>query len=266
MIVKNISGGELTLGFGRRTHVLANNATVEVEEDPRTAKAVGDHLSKGRIEIVRGSSIEELGSDAAAPDHLIIHCAAAGNDGDTITITPAGVFGQVFEMDPTPTASIEGATAVDIGANAATTADNLKAAINGNTVLTDLGIYADEVVDNGTAEAWVLVKFNGTANLDNVSVAASAPARIDISEVDGAAWEAVAQQTIYVPAVGDTILVLPTKFGTILNQTVVALDAAGAALAYDGTVTAFGGVLFFDDDGTVDLAADSQLIVTVYGK
>lgn len=266
MQVKNISGKQLTLGFGKRTHVLADDETVTLAEDTRTVAAVSGHVAKGRIEIVRGSAVEELGSDAAAPDHLLIHVAAAGTDGDTITITPVNKTAQIFEMDPVPTASIEGATAVDIGANAATTADNLKAAINANANLTSLGIEADEVVDNGTAEAWVLVKFTGSASLGNVTVAASAPARIDITKVDGAAHETLAQQTIYVPAVGATTLVLPTKFGSILNQTVVALTSAGAALAYDGTVTAFGGVLFFDDDGATDLAADSQLIVTVHGK
>jgi hypothetical protein len=266
MQVKNISGVQRTLGFGKRTYVLANNETVTLEEDARVIKHVSNYLAKGFIQVVRGTEASEIGDDAAAPDHLLIRVAAVGNDADTITITPTNVTPQIFEMDAVPTASIEGATAVDIGANAGVTADNLKASINGNTILASLGIVADEVVDNGTAEAWVLVKFMGTATLNTVAVAASAPARIAITKVAGAAFETVSQQTIFVPAVGGTTLVLPTKLGTILNHTVVALTSANAALAYDGTVTAFGGVLFFDDDGDVDLTSTSKLIVTVQGK
>jgi hypothetical protein len=268
MTVKNITGAEATLGFGKRTYTLAANAQAEVDEDPRTLKMVSQHLSKGRIEIVKGSNALDLGHAAAAPSHLLIHVKAVGDDGDTITITPSGEFNQIFEMDPTPVAAIEGATAVDIGADAATTADNLKAAINANTVLTKVGIVADEVVDNGTGEAWVLVKATGSAALEDATVAASAAARIDISSVAANPHQTVSQQVIHVAAVGDTILVLPTSLGSILHHTLVHLDVNGdpAGAQYDGTVTYFDGAIFFDDDGAADLAADDQLIVTVYGK
>jgi hypothetical protein len=266
MQVKNISGKTLTLGFGKRTHVLTDDQTVTLDDDQRTLNAVAEHLKRGRIEIVRGTEAQDSGRAATTPDYILIHVKAVGNDADTITITPEGMRDQIFEMDAVPTASIPGATAVDIGATAAVTAANLKTALNANTVLAGLGLVADEVVLNGTGVGWVLVKLTGSAKLDTLTVAASAAARIAISKVAATTHQSVGQQVIYVPAAGATTLVVPTAFSTILHYTAVTQDVNGAALAYDGTITAFGGALFFDDDGDVDLTATSKLIVTVYGK
>ena len=82
MQVKNISGKQLTLGFSKRTHVLANNETVTVAEDDRTAAAVSNHVAKGRIEIVRGAQSSLWGSDAvAAVVHVITRSPQSGPGG-----------------------------------------------------------------------------------------------------------------------------------------------------------------------------------------
>lgn len=266
MIIKNISGDTLTLGFGRYTHTIASNATLTLDEDPKTVASASEYFAKGLIQIVKGPAVTDFGSASVTPSHILVHVKAAGNDGDYLTFTVPGQSPQIFEMDPAPTASIQGATAVDIGSNAGVTADNLKSAFNANTVLTNAGFEADEVVKNATGEAWVFVKATGGVEATDVTVASSASARIAISTVAANTNETLGQQIIYVPAVGGTTLVVKTGFTTIRHYTLVTLNQAGAALAYDGTKTVTGGCIFLDDDGDTDLSATSQVIVIAYGR
>jgi len=269
MTIKNISGAELTLGFGRRTFVLANNATADLDEDARTLKYVAEHINAGRIQVVTGVHSKDVGHASSLPAHILVHCKAAGNDGDTVTFTPAGEVAQIFEMDPTPTASIEGATAVDIGANAAVTADNLKAAINANSILTKVGLKATDVIDHGTAEAWVVVIATGRVPITDVTIAESAAARIELSAVTSNPHSVLQEKLIHVTDCGGTTLHIVTGLNSIVRHEVVAhLDAAGDLTTEvdEANFSYFGGSLFIDDSETNDIADDDQLILRVYGN
>jgi len=266
MTIKNISGKTLTLSFGRYTHTVASNGTLTLAEDPKTIANVADYFSRGLIQVVKGPAISDLGTAAVTPSHILVHVKAAGTDGDYLTFTLPGKSPQIFELDTATTASIAGATAVTIGANASATAANLKTAFNANTVLTNAGFEADEVVNNGTGESWVFVKATGNVVATAVTVESSATARVAVSTVAANTNETLGQQIIYVPAVNGTTLVVKTGFTTILHYTAITLNADGTTLSYNGTKTVTGGCIFFDDDSTTDLASTSQVIVIAYGR
>jgi len=266
MTIKNISGKTLTLSFGRYTHTVASNGTLTLAEDPKTIANVADYFSRGLIQVVKGPAISDLGTAAVTPSHILVHVKNVGTDGDYLTFTLPGKSPQIFELDTATTASIAGATAVTIGATAIATAANLKTAFNANTVLTNAGFEADEVVNNGTGESWVFVKATGNVAATAVTVESSATARVAVSTVAANTNETLGQQIIYVPAVNGTTLVVKTGFTTILHYTAITLNADGTTLSYNGTKTVTGGCIFFDDDSTTDLESTSQVIVIAYGR
>lgn len=266
MIVRNISGAEKTLGFGRRTHVLADNATVEIEEDTRTQSYVADHMAKGHLEIVSGSKQMDHGDAATSPGHILVEQNTTGSVGDWISIAAPNMVTQTLELESGGGVT-QGNISVTIGSDAADTLANIKTSINGSTVLGDAGIVADEVVDSGAVTlGWLLVKTVGRVNIDDVTVVSTPGDEFIGTVVAANANESLASQHIYVSAVGATTYLMVTALENIVSFDATYLTAAGAVLAYDGTVTASGGALYFGDDGSTDLAADSQILINVHGR
>jgi hypothetical protein len=261
MKIKNVSGATLTFKVGKRTHSLASNATTTVDE---TADALSDVIREvegGNLELVGVPAIAHYAGTPARAGYVAVDLNTVV---DTNSITIAG---EVFEMDDNDTVTGDN-TAVDISTGSpthATIASRLKTAINANSVLSAIGLVADDIITLSSTNAKLILKATGATAIGDITITKSgSPITLAtaVAAADGAGYRAV---VVKATSAGTTLL-LSTGLEEIYDAFVVVRTAAGARKAYDGAVTIGNGFLFFDASGSTDLANTDVVTAFVVGK
>jgi ketosteroid isomerase-like protein len=264
MKVKNISGSSLTFGAGKRSHTIANNASVTVGDDGDTLNDVMVHVEAGRLELVGAPPLAHFSGTPSRYGYADLNLNSTLADTDYVTI--AGV---TFEFDTAASGSItSGRTRVLLSDtspmdDAETTAAAFKAAINANTTLATLGLVADDVIVISSTNAKVILKATGSTAIADVTITQSGNG-VDITKVN--ASEAVGFRTSVVSATAAaSTLLVNTGLESITGFT-ASVITAGVAKAYDGVATVGGGFIYFNAAGDTDLASGDVVVVTAHGK
>lgn len=261
MKIKNVSGATLTFKVGKRSYSLASNATTSVDETTDALSDVIREVEAGNLELVGAPAIAHYSGTPARDGYVSVDLNTVV---DTNTITIAG---EVFEMDDDDTVTGDN-TSVDISTGSpshATIAARLKTAVNANSVLSALGLVADDVITLSSTNAKLILKATGTTVIGDITITKSgAPITLAtaVAAADGAGYRAV---VVKATSAGTTLL-LSTGLEEVYDAVVLVRTAAGVRKAYDGAVTIGNGFLYFDASGSTDLANTDVVTAYVVGK
>ena len=252
MKIKNVSGSTLTFKVGKRTYVVANAATVAVDE-------TNDSLID--IEIV---GVPAVASFVGTPPRNGYVSVDLNTVADTNTLTIAGV---VFEMDSNSTVT-SGNTPVDIATGSpsqTTIAGRLKTAINANATLSALGLVATDVITISSTNAKLQLEATGSTLIGDITISKSGSPITLATAV--AASDAVGYRTstVVTTASASTLLV-STGLNLVTSYVISIVTSAGARKLYDGAITVGGGYLFLDATGSTDIASGDVVTIVANGK
>lgn len=261
MKIKNVSGATLTFKAGKRTYSLENNATTVVDETTDSLADVIREVEGGNLELVGAPALAHYSGTPARHGYVSVDLNTVV-DGNSITIA-----GEVFEFDDDDTVTGDN-TAVDIGTGSpshATIAARLKTAVNANSVLSAIGLVADDIITLSSTNAKLILKATGSTAIGDITISKSgSPVTLAsaVAAADAAGYRAV---VVKATATGTTLL-LSTGLDQVYDAFVIVRTAAGARKAYDGAVTIGNGFLYFDASGDVDLANTDVVTAFVVGK
>lgn len=261
MKIKNVSGATLTFKAGKRTYSLENNATTVVDETTDALADVIREVEGGNLELVGVPALAHYSGTPARHGYVSVDLNTVV-DGNSITIA-----GEVFEFDSDATVTGDN-TAVDISTGSpshATIAARLKTAVNANSVLSAIGLVADDIITLSSTNAKLILKATGSTAIGDITISKSgSPVTLAsaVAAADAAGYRAV---VVKATATGTTLL-LSTGLDQVYDAFVIVRTAAGARKAYDGAVTIGNGFLYFDASGSTDLANTDVVTAFVVGK
>lgn len=261
MKIKNVSGATLTFKAGKRTYSLENNATTVVDETTDSLADVIREVEGGNLELVGAPALAHYSGTPSRHGYVSVDLNTVV-DGNSITIA-----GEVFEFDDNATVTGDN-TAVDISTGSpshATIAARLKTAVNANSVLSAIGLVADDIITLSSTNAKLILKATGSTAIGDITISKSgSPITLAsaVAAADAAGYRAV---VVKATAAGTTLL-LSTGLEQVYDAFVIVRTAAGARKAYDGAVTIGNGFLYFDASGSTDLANTDVVTAFVVGK
>lgn len=264
MTIQNISGGTYTFKVGKRSHTLADDATVVVDESTDSIADVVRELNAGKIQVNSVPDAVQLAQFFAGTPARDGYRAITFDtlvDENTVTIG-----GEVFEFDDDATVTGDN-IAIDIATGSpshATIAGRLKTAINANTVLTALGIVATEVFTISATNAILIVEAQGATLIGAVTITGTATRVTVATAVNLSASVAYRSSIVKATAAADTLLI-NTGLTTIVHYVIGVVTSAGAVKNYDGTVVASAGFMYLNASGSTDLASGDVVTVTAFG-
>jgi hypothetical protein len=260
MKVKNISGGTLTFNAGNRTYSIANSATQTVDDTMECLNDVIALAKKGCLELVSPPPSAHYSGSPAAYGYADVDLATGLVD--TYTFIAGG---QVFEFDGDN--SLEDATATRVvwSATMATSAANLKAAINNNSVLSDMGLVADDIVTISGGKAKLIVKATGDTPIDEFDLDQTGVG-ITITEVAASDGSGYRTSTKVITAAGSTLLV-DTGLQTIHDALILVRDSSGDRRAWAGTAIIGGGFLYLSGGSQATAMTNGDVVsIVAIGK
>lgn len=251
-----------------QTEIHAPLPTPLPSQEPRSATLdFYLHTAENMDRLVKDVNQTVFDYGRSATGHIRI--AVNPSDGDTVTITVSGTLSgsitRVFEAESTGGVG-GGNIAFTIGANAAATAANLRAAIVANI---DASFLSAAVHSADTTVIDLIVTEQGAALTLSESTAG---ARIVVKD-NG---EERPERLLYMYTLRRQITTEDVNRGRVrINTGLSAIDAYilrirtsatnNAEVGYNGTITVTGGVIELDDDGTVDLANNNILDIWIVG-
>jgi len=265
MTIKNITGATYTFKIGKRSFVLADQATTVADEDTVAIQDAVREANAGNIQIITEPSIVQLAQYFAGTPAREGYVAVDLNtvvDGNTITIA-----GEVFEFDSNSTVSGSN-TPIDIATGSpshAVIAARLQTAVNADTVLQGIGLVAGEILTITSTNAKLILKATNPNHLIGSITISKSGSPITLATAVAASASVAYKQSISNTTAAGTTMLINTGLTTITTYVISVVSSAGVVKNYDGTVVASGGFLYLNAAGAVDLASGDVVTVIAQG-
>lgn len=252
------AGGAATLA------VNVDNTGIEINADTLRLKDLGVTTGKLAAAAVTEAKLGfEPVRDPGRSATGHVRLAAQPVDGDTVTVTVAGVA-VTYEFDSGGGVG-GGRVAVTIGVDEAATTTNLRTAINAQQG----GVLASAVhgTDNRTVDLAVLTR-GSTFSLAESTAGVRLVVQDNAEELTAAdRYLFPLARTVTAEDVTRGRVRIDTRLTAITTYLFRLRTSAtnNAEVAYNGTLTVTGGVIELDDDGATDLAAGNVIDLIVVG-
>lgn len=265
MTIKNISGATFTFKVGKRSFVLADQATAIVAEDTVSIEDVVREANAGNIQIMTEPSIVQLAQYfGGTPARYGYREVDLNTVADTNTLTIAG---KVFEFDADSTVTGSN-TAIDIATGTpsqTTIATRLKTAINADTDLIALGLVAGEILTITSTNAKLILKATDADNLIGSITISKSGSPITLATAVAASDSIAYKQTVSNTTAAGSTLLISTGLTTITSYVISVVTSGGVVKNYDGAAVVGGGFIYLNAVGSTDLASGDVVTVIAQG-